>query len=55
MGREKHYTNARSKQIDKLNKEIQRLRVLGAASGAAVGSEEEDWESDEDNVLLRAQ
>ena len=36
------------KQIEKLNKEIQRLRVLGAASGAVMGSEGEDWETDED-------
>jgi len=43
------------KQIDKLNKEIQRLRVLGAASGGAVGSEEEDWESEEDTRAVKGQ
>jgi hypothetical protein len=46
---ERNTTQTRElKQIDKLNKEIQRLRALGTASGSAVGSEEEDWESEED-------
>ena len=46
---ERNTTQTRElKQIDKLNKEIQRLRVLGATSGGAVSSKEEDWESEED-------
>ena len=42
------------KEIDKLNKEIGRLRVLAAESAGAVGSEEEDWTSGEDTRAARS-
>jgi len=43
------------KKIDKLNKEIGRLRVLAAESAGAVGREEEDWTSGRTHVLQRLQ
>ena len=41
------------KEIDKLNKEIGRLRDLAAESAGAVGSEEEDWTSGEDTRVAK--
>jgi len=43
------------KEINKLNKEIGRLRVLAAESAGAVGSGEEDWTSGEDTRVQRVQ
>jgi len=51
---ERNTTQTREfEQIDNFNKEIQRVRVLGTASGDAVGSEEEEWESEEDTRAVK--